>query len=310
MDLRRLASIAARQHGLITLDQYTATGQSPRAWYRAVERGDLEPLHPGVARLVGQIVTREQRVLAGVLAVRRARTPPEQVLASHRSAAYLLGLDRPADDPVDVTVVGADHRRRLSGVVVHRSSVLADLTPTTRRGISCTNELRTLVDLGAVDPAAVAAALDRFAVTRRITPSAVEALIERHARPGRTGVTALRAALADWPIDDGIPDSELELAMARLLRDHGLPKATFHPRIAGYEVDFAIDGSPVVVECDGWTYHGADRDQWQYDKDRDSDLHAAGRVVLRRSRDQIVREPTATANHIRALLRQWSPHLL
>lgn len=310
MDLRRLANFASRQHGLITLDQFLATGQSRRAWYRANERGDIDHLHPGVARLVGQVVTREQRILAAVLAVRDGRTPPERVLASHRSAAHLLGLDRPAHDPVDLIVTGADHGRRLVGVVVHRPKVLADMTPTTRRGISCTNELRTLVDLGAVDAAAVAGALDRFAVTRRITRDMVEALLERHTRSGRAGVAALRQALADWPIDDGIPDSELELAMARLLLDHGLPPATFHARIAGHEVDFAIDDSPIVIECDGWTYHVADRDRWEHDRDRDAALHAAGRVVLRRSRRQIVHEPGATAARIRALLERWAPHLL
>ena len=38
--------------------------------------------------------------------------------------------------------------------------------------------------------------------------------------------------------------------MARLLADHGLPPATFHVRLAGFEVDFLVDGTPVVLE---WT---------------------------------------------------------
>lgn len=248
-----------RQLGLVTFEQAVAAGGRRSAWYRAIDRGDLELVHRHVARLTGHQVSRTQRILAAVLAVRQGSTRPDQVIASHRSAAHLLGLDRPADDPVDLIVVGPGHARRMDGVVIHRPKVLADLAPTTRRSIPCTNELRVLVDLGAVDEAAVAGALDRFVVTRRITRQVVAALIDRHARPGRTGVTALRRALAAWPIDDGVPDSELELAMARLLRKHGLPPATFHARIAGYEVDFAIDGSPVVVECDGWTFHGADR---------------------------------------------------
>ena len=310
MELRRLGLIAVRQHGLITFEQAAATGMSRSAWYRAIDRADLAALHPRVARLAGQPVSREQRILAAVLAVRQGGVPRGRVLASHRSAAHLLGLSRPANDPVDLIVVGTGHARGLAGVVLHRPTVLADLAPTTRRSITCTNELRVLVDLGAVDPAAVPGALDRFAVTRRLTPQVVQALLERHARPGRNGVTALRRALAAWPIDDDVPDSELELAMARLLRKYGLPPATFHARVAGYEVDFAIDGSPVVVECDGWTFHGADRDQWEFDRDRDAALHAAGRVVLRRSRRQIVHEPAATAAHVRALLEQWSPHLL
>lgn len=312
MDIRRLTPVAHRQHGLITTHQARDSGTSRSAWYRAIGRGDLESVHPHVARLAARPASREQRILAAVLELRWTRSGerPELVVASHRSAAYLLGLDRPDHDPVDVIVVGSGHARRLDGVVVHRPRVLADLIPTVRHRIPCTNELRVLVDLGAVDPAAVPAALDRFAVSRRLSRRTIEALLERHARPGRTGVTELRRALAAWPLDDGVPDSELELAMARLLREYALPPATFHPRVAGYEVDFAIEGSPVVIECDGWAHHVADRDQWEFDRDRDAALHAAGRVVLRRSRRQIVDEPAATAARIRALLERWSPHLL
>ena len=309
MNLRQLGQIAARQHGLVTFEDAAALGASRSAWYRAIERGHLELVHRHVARMAGQPDTREQRILAAVLALRQGNPTPELVVASHRSAALLLGLDRPLGDPVDVTTT-AGHARRLSGVVVHRPTVLADLVPTTRRGIPCTNELRTLVDLGAVDPDAVPAALDRFVVARRLTPAVIEALIERHARPGRTGVGPLRRAVAAWPAAVRIPDSELEIAMARLLRDHGLPPATFHARVAGYEVDFAIDDSPIVIECDGWTYHVADPRRWEGDLDRDAVLQAAGRIVLRRSRHQIVHQPVATANRIRALLQQWAPHLL
>lgn len=307
MDLRRLGEFASRHHGLVTIEAAQRAGASRSAWYRLLDRGYLEPVHPRVARLAGHARTREQRILAAVLTVRS--TSARGVLASHRSAAHLLGLERPDDDPVDVTVTSGS-ARTIAGVVVHRPTVLADITPTTRRGIPCTNELRTLVDLGAVDPDAVPAALDRFTITRRLTPEAVAALIDRHAVRGRTGLGSLREAFAQWPLVDQIPDSELELAMARLLRDHRLPPATFHARVAGFEVDFLIDGSPIVIECDGWTHHVADRDQWEYDLDRGAVLSAAGFVLLRRSRSQIVREPAATAGRIRALVQQWAPHLI
>ena len=252
MDLNGIARFARAHHGLVTYEAARRLGASKSGWYRALDRGVLEPVHPSVARLVGSARSREQGILAAVLALRQARVPPELVVASHRSAAYLLGLARPDDDPVDV-IVTTGHARSLDGVVIHRPTVRADLTPTTRRGVSCTNELRTLVDLGAVDARAVPAALDRFAGSRRITPRTVAALLERHRRRGHTGVAALRRALAAWPLADAIPDSELELAMARLLRSHRLPPATFHERIEGFEVDFHIVGSPVIVECDGWT---------------------------------------------------------
>lgn len=309
MDLSAIGQFARHHHGLVTLEAAGRFGASRSAWYRAIDRGLLEPIHPRVARLVGHASTREQQILAAILSVQQASVPPDLVVASHRSAAHLLGLDRPVDDPVDL-LVSSGSARSLAGVVVHRPTVRADLVPTTRQGIRCTNELRTLVDLGAVDPGAVAAALDRFATTRRISPLAVAALIERHRRQGRTGIAVLRQAFAEWPLVDDVPDSELELAMARLLRSQRLPPAQFHARVLGYEVDFLIEGSPVIIECDGWTFHVADRRTWERDLDRDARLAAGGYVVLRRSRGQIVYAPDTTAERIRALLERWAPHLL
>lgn len=97
----------------------------------------------------------------------------------------------------EVTVMGR-RGRALDGVEIHRTVCAEDLTPTRRHRVPCTNELRTLVDLGAVDPDAVPATLDHFAVIRRLTPVIVGALLERHGRSGRDGVSALRRALAEW----------------------------------------------------------------------------------------------------------------
>lgn len=301
VELQVLEPFARRNHGLVTRRVATSAGISRSAWYRALGGGVLEPLHAGVARVVGHAPTREQRILAAVLALSHVPEPPSIVVASHRSAAALLGLDRPPSDPIDV-IVSAGHRRQLEGVVIHRPVNLEDLRPTWRDGVPCTNELRTLVDLGAVDPAAVAGAFDRFTVSRRLTPAVVSELLLRHGVSGRAGVAALRAAVMASPLGERIPDSELEIAMANLLRSSGLPPARFHASVAGFEVDFLIEGTRVVIECDGWTTHVANRDQWEFDLDRDARLHIAGYTVLRRSRRQVVFEPERTASLIARLV--------
>ena len=87
-----------------------------------------------------------------------------------------------------------------------------------------------------------------------VLPTGLRALVERHARQGRTGIAALRGAVLAWSLGDKPADSVLEPAMARLLAIHGLPPAEFHPIIEGLQVDFVIVGTPVVVECAGWEF--------------------------------------------------------
>lgn len=40
--------------------------------------------------------------------------------------------------------------------------------------------------------------------------------------------------------------------------------ATFHAVLAGYEVDFAVDDSP-LIECIGWAIHSTDHNEFQFD---------------------------------------------
>ena len=110
---------------------------------------------------------------------------------------------------------------------------------------------------------------------------------------------------------DGKPvDSLLEPAMRRLLQRHGLPPAEFHPTIAGFEVDFRIIDSPIVLECDGWSTHGLDHVQFEKDRTRDAELAALGYVVLRFTYRAIIRRPAKEAERIRRNVCRWAPHLL
>ena len=153
-------------------------------------------------------------------------------------------------------------------------------------------------------------AVGHVVTTALASPAALEAAIRRHGRRGRPGVPALRDALGDWVLDGKPVDSVLEPAMARLLARHGLPPAEFHAVIGGYEVDFLVTGSPLVLECDGWTTHGRDRGQFERDRTRDADLAALGYVVLRFTYRAIVTRPAREADRIRRNVLRWAPHLL
>jgi very-short-patch-repair endonuclease len=68
---------------------------------------------------------------------------------------------------------------------------------------------------------------------------------------------ALREAVAEWSIDAKPTDSMLEQTMQCLISRHRLPPVEFHPVICGHEVDFRVTDTPVILECDGWAFHGS-----------------------------------------------------
>ena len=242
--------------------------------------------------------TPEQRIAAAVLAVPGG-------IASHRSAARLWGIPRPEGDPVDVTVHRSTSRRRITGVVFHRPRDRDRLIPSRRDGVRCTNLLRTLVDLGAVDPAGVLDAVGHAIAARTVHLAALESVVADHAQRGRFGVAALRDAVDRFTIDQKPADSLLESAMYRLVGRYSLPQVEFHPVIEGWEVDFRVVGTAVILECDGWAYHGLQRAQFERDRERDADLAAAGWVVMRFTYRAVTSEPWATARRIRAVLERW-----
>lgn len=288
---------ATANHGLIVRD---ASGLSESAWRRALDAGRFEQLHPGVARLPGTPRTPLQRIAAAVLAAGTG------ALASHRSAAYLWGVVAPTRSPVDLIIPGRRRHPRLSDVAVHRPSDSLRLIPQRRSGVPCTNILRTLCDLGAVDPEAVGSAVGQALSVGLASLGALEQTVFEHARCGRAGVVALRGAIDEWSIDCKPADSALEAAMARLAHRYGLPPMEFHPRICGWEVDFRFSGTAVLLECDGWTTHGLDRGQFERDRRKDDDLHAAGWIVVRFTYRAVVGRPADTARRLDRLVRRWA----
>ena len=288
---------ARGHHGLITLD---ASGLSRSAWYRAIDSGTIEQVHPFVARLPGTPRTPEQRIAAAVLAIGGG------AVASHRSATRLCGAARPDTDPVDLITIDCRRDDRLDGVVIHATRDLKHLRPQRRHGIACTNILRALVDLGAVDPEGVGDAVGHALATKLADLRALEATVADHAGKGRRGVVALRNAIDAWSIDAKPADSTLEAAMARLIRRYRLPPVRFHPVIEGWEVDFHVLGSPVILECDGWVFHGLDRTTFERDRIRDAELTAAGWIIVRFTYRSITSTPGRTARRIQNAVARWS----
>lgn len=267
------ATIARRQHGLVTREQALRAGVTAKVVQGLLDRGHWERVHRGVYRVAGTPRTSLQRLLAAVLAA------GEGAMASHRSAAWLWGL---ADEVAyDVTVHG--HRRpRVGGDVrVHRRDLTRERA-VIRQGVPCTNPLRTVLDLAAGAGAGVVeTAVDRGVARRLFTPTALEAEVARAARRGRKGVAVLRACLERRAGDGGRPASVLESRLARLVRQARLPvPVREHPVAGGYRVDFAWPEAGVAVELDGYEHHSS-WDDFRRDRARQNELVLAGWVVLR-----------------------------
>lgn len=269
-------------------------------------------MHPGVARLVGSADTAEQQIIAGVLGT------GSTALASHRSAAHLHGIPSMEPPPVDVILrptppsTGATGQtsvtRKLAGVTVHRPRDMRRLKPHRITDITCTNILRTLVDLGAVDPDSVHGAVGHALTNDLASLSAIETALTDHAACGRAGIGALRHAVDDWSLDAKPADSVLEPAMRRLVSRYGLPPVEFHAHVGGREVDFRLVGLPIVIECDGWRYHGRNREQFERDRANDAEFAARGWIVLRFTYRKITTRPSEVADQIRRSIARWADH--
>jgi very-short-patch-repair endonuclease len=285
----RVAELARRQHGIVTLPQLRALGVSKRAVERRIATGRLHPIHRGVYAVGHRTLTDEALFIAAVLAI-----GPDAAL-SHLSAAQLYGLrpfDRTAGTWVDVSTTRHVKPRRLI-----RLHTVRGLETTTRNRIPVTTPARTLVDLGDVlAPRQHERAVHEAEVQRLVSVPALEAQIARS--PGRRAAARLQAIIADGPAPTR---SELEDAMLALLKRHGLPRPLINARIGADEVDLWFPDGDLVVELDGWRYHGT-RIRHRLDARKQARLEAAGLRVLRADWWQVTGDDAQTAQRLRRAL--------
>jgi very-short-patch-repair endonuclease len=291
-----VAWITERQLGLITAAQLHRAGVGRGSIEWRLANGQLHRVFRGVY-LVGHAIPAAGALeLAAVLAV------GDGSVVSHRSAAALWGLAarRPVGE-VEVTVEGRDCRSR-DGLRVHAAERLAPADRTHKSGIPVTTPARTVIDYAAtansseLEHALTEAYAHNLTDERRIT-----AAIDR--APTHAGVALLRAILGQT----GGPlrtRSDGERAMLRLIRAAGLPAPRTNVMIAGFTADFVWPEERLIVEFDGYPFHGH-RAAFERDHRRDIVHKHAGYEVLRFTGRQLDGEPLLVAAAIvRALERR------
>lgn len=293
---RRIADLARLQHGVVSRAQLLELGITEAEIKWRIRVGRLHPVHRGVY-LVGHA---KPLPLAPEIAAVLACGPRSVV--SHRSATTLFRILPSVRGPIEVTVVGADRRRR--GITVHQTPTLARRDVRTLDRIPLTSPARTLLDVSPLLPFATLERAVAEAMARRIVRQ--QHLEDQLARnPGRAGTPSLLAL-----VDGATPSltrSEAERKLLALLRAAELPAPETNQRLFDYEPDFLWRDERVVVEVDGFRFHSTRR-AFEADRRRDADLAARGYTVLRITWRQMADHPHAVvARNAAALARASIP---
>lgn len=278
-----VAWIASSQLGLVTAPQLSLTGLSRTEIESRLRHGRLHRIHRGVYLVGHSVPPPGARELAAVLACGK------DSFVSHRAAAALWGLAEDQAAHVDVTVVRRGCRSR-PGIAVHR---LPDLDPDDRSektGIAVTSPARTLLDFSSQATAdqRERAITEAYAL-KLVTEAALRAAIAR--APLRPGASVLRVEL-DREGGPRWTQSEAERRMLRLIRGAVLPLPRTQVRIAGWPADFLWPQQRLIVEVDGYDYHGH-RAAFERDRKRDAAHVLAGYRVIRVTWRQLTNEPLA-----------------
>src|SRR4051812_31296809 len=284
---RRIAGLAARQHGVVTREQLLALGLSSSAIGRRVAHGLLHRLHVGVYAVGHSVLSTRGRWTAAVLAAGSG------AVLSHRAAAVLWDIRRGAT--IEVT---APTRRRRSGIVIHCATLARDEV-TARDGIPTTTVARTLFDLAAVtDRQAVDSALHEAEYQGLTDVVPLVELLERH--PHARGTAILRELLAIARLGIDRSRSELEDAFHAFVDEHRLPRPRRNAQVLGYTCDCVWHEAKLVVELDGGVHRTTRR--FHSDRERDRRLAVAGWTVIRVTWRHLLSDRAALAADLRALL--------
>jgi hypothetical protein len=292
-----IATLAARQHGVVSLGQLVALGLTPSAVRDRVASGSLHRIHRGVYAVGHPHITARGRRMAAVLAYGRAAL-------SHTTAAAHLGLLNSESGIVHVTTSGRGKSR--PGIRAHSGATLLERDVVRHEGIPTTSWARTLLDIApSVSRRALERALDRTMTLELFDLRTLEDVLGR-AR-GRAGAGLIRRVLADHGIGTTETRTGFEEALFSIVDGAGIrrPVCNYVIEVGEEEpisVDFAWIPERVAVEFDSWRWHSAPIAQAR-DKRRYRALTLAGWMVLPMS-ERDVAEPERVAGEIRSALNQ------
>jgi hypothetical protein len=289
----RLAWLAEKQHGVVSVRQLRHLGYSQSEVERAAAAGRLHRLGQGVYAVGHTGLSPHGRCLAAVLSCGPG------TLLSHWSAAWAWGLL--ATSPVPHHVTTPVPRKARKPICLHHSRTLVERDRGLVQGIPITSVARTALDVASVArPGTVDRLLQRSEELGLFDLREAEAVLDRNR--GHHGGGRLRGALALYR-PPPFTRSGLERRFLELLEATGLPRPVTGYNEAGYELDVYWPDLRFAVELDVFETHGSRR-SFEADRLRQEDLKLIGVEMTRVTGHRLDREPRQVLDRIGRLLAQ------
>jgi very-short-patch-repair endonuclease len=301
-----IATLGAKQEGLVSRRQLEAHGLSRGQVERWVRDGRLHPVFRAVYELGHRNLGSRARMRAASLACPGA-------VVSHRSAAALLGIGEVA--PVVVDAIPSEQRgRQIDGIKPHRVAYPTPSELTRVFGIVCTSVARTTVDLaGVYGEDKLRETFERAAAEGKLDLGAIREVLAAGGK--RRGAPALRRVIEDWrPVAEtaryATVRSLFEAKLLPLVAKAGLPMPRINAPVRTaeriLEVDLLWDDERFVVEADSRRHHATEV-AFERDRKRDLDLMEVHYEVLRVSWKQVEKEPQKVFAVVRSELERRRP---
>ena len=259
-----VAELAARQYGVVSLDQLRAVGLTEDSVRLRLRRGRLHRLYRGVYAVGHRRIGLDGWRLAAVL------TYGEDAVLSTRAAGAHWNVRQ--SRAIEVTVPRTVRRR--SGVVVHTVALPPDEV-TVHEGIPITTVPRTIFDLAPLGERAVKNAIAKAEYLRLTDPLSLAALVERYEHRPHSRVIA--SVLAEYQAGQGITANEFEDAFDDFLEARGFATPEHNAWVQlgtrWIKGDFVWRHQKVIVETDGGIHRTVFGQRSDHARDRAARLH-------------------------------------
>jgi very-short-patch-repair endonuclease len=266
---QRAGWVARQQLNLVTTGQLRAAGISDGMICTRRKRGTLHRIHQGVYLFGTDVLLPGAPELAAVLAL------GDGARVRRRSALSLLGVIPSWRGDVEVTVAGGGPRSR-PGIAVHRVTELPRQDRSWHNGIPIVSPALALLEFASVATGdELEQAIAEAYALKLVNERALRKVLERY--PRVAGAPALRAEL-DRVGGPKLTRRQAARKMKLLIRDAQLPPPLTEQWIEGFRVDFYWPQFRLIVEVDGFQYHGH---RYAFENDRRRDQAHVAYQVLR-----------------------------